>query len=101
MVRPLEITWSKCPSRLWERKSTFGEWNGYRLSYHRPGGFNKHLFLTILEVQVHSADSSGFRESWVPGFQMPLCPPAVESREEELALASSYKGTNPIMRFHP
>lgn len=63
--------------------------------HHRLGGFNKHLFLPILEVQVHSADSSGSKESWVPGFQMLLHPPAVESREEELALASSYKALIP------
>lgn len=61
--------------------------------HHKSGGFNKHLFLTVLEVQCHHADSSGSRESWVSTFQILLCPPAGESREEEFALASSYKGT--------
>lgn len=73
--KALRGTWSKCPSRLWERR--YHLLNGMATTlaqaaitnYHRLGGFNnKHLFPTVPEVQVHSAGSSGSGKSQFPGF---------------------------------
>lgn len=78
--------------------------------HHRPGTFNRHVFLTVLEARktkIKVSEDSVLGEALFLSCRqhlLTMCSPALSSvitpGERDFSLSSScYKGTNPIMKF--